>query len=381
MRTSTAVAAVAALVVLAVPSSAGSVLPAQTTATTFQGGPAHTGSSPETFSPPLQVRWSRQTPGKVSYPVVAEGRVFVVSEEGSGLRRLRAFDLGTGRLLWLRTLSLGEAPKLAYGAGRLFAVTSNCTVVAMDPRTGGTRWVAKDFAVEYQCVAPLVVRHGRVFLISGAGDGALSVRDATTGAFLWRRRTDSAQFDAPIVTRDRVFASGLIDVRAFALDGTRLWAVECCGFEHGGGTGAYYRGRLYVRYGAGVIDPETGELVGQLASEAAFAFDGDLAFCVGQGDLQAVDLTTGQVVWTHSSTADIEVPPLVVNDVVYVGDRDGQLSAVRIEDGQPVWTAQATDGFRASEVSSQHVGFAAAGGALVAPHGSSMTVYEPTSGS
>lgn len=377
MRNSTAWAALAALAVLILPSSAGSVLPAETAATTFQAGPAHTGASPDAFSPPLQVRWSRQTPGKVSYPVVAEGRAFVISEEGPGLRRLRAYSLNTGRLLWLRTLSLGEAPKLTYGAGRLFAVTSNCTVVAMDPRTGGTRWVAKDFAIEYQCVAPPVVRRGMVFLISGAAGGALTVRDARTGVFLWRRRTDSAQFDAPIVTKNRVFASGLIDVRAFSHDGTRLWAVECCGFEHGGGTGAYYRGRLYVRYGAGILDPETGEVVGQLASETAFAFDGNLAFCVSQGDLQAVSLTTGQIRWTYTSTTAIEAPPLVVNDVVYVGDRDGKLSAVRTQDGQPVWTDQASDGFRASEVSSQHVGFAAAGGVLVTPHASSITVYEP----
>jgi len=238
--------------------------------------------------------------------------------------------------------------------------------------------VAKDFAIEYECVAPLVVRNGRIFLISGAGGGALSVRDARTGGFLWRRRTDSAQFEAPIVTKDRVFASGLIDVRAFSLDGTRLWAVQCCGFEPGGGTGAYYHGRLYVRYGAGVLDPDTGEQVGQLASETAFAFDGDLALRVSQGDLQAVSLTTGQVTWTYSSTADIEIPPLVVNNLVYVGDRDGHLSAVRTDDGQPVWTDQVAPGFSASEPTSQHVGLAAAGDTLIAPHGSSITVYEPT---
>ena len=354
-----------------------SAAPTPTTASTFQGNPSHTGASADSLAPPLQVRWSATLRGRVYYPVVADGRVFVIRRESPGLRRLYAYDLETGHRLWFRTLSLGDSPKLAYGAGRLFATTSNCTVVAMDPATGGTLWVAKDFAIEYQCDAPPVVRNGIVFVISGHSKGALTARAAATGAFQWRRRTDTAQHDAPIVTKDRVFASGLVDVRAFTHDGTRLWAVECCGFEHGGGTGAFHRGLLYVRYGAGVLDADTGAMVGQLASDEAFAFGGDLAFRVSQGDLQAVDLATGQVVWTYSATTAIDIPPLVANGVVYVGTRDGQLAALGTQDGQPVWSTQALGAFRGTEVSSEHMGFAAAEGVLVTPYRGGFTVYEP----
>lgn len=363
--------------VLASTTPASPSLPVGPPAPTFQGNTAHTGASTERFAPPLRMRWARTLPGKVFFPVIAQGRVFVVSNERA-LMRLDAFDLNTGRRLWFRTLSGGGLSTVGYGSGRLFAVTQNCTVLSLDPATGGTRWVAKDFAIEYNCTAPPVVRNGVVFVISGAARGALTARNATTGRFLWRRASGTAQFDPPTVTADRVYSIGLIDVRAFTFDGTRLWAAACCGYPPGGGTAAFYRGRLYVRYGAGVLDATSGTLVGQLASDTALAFAGNRALRITSGDLQAVNLDTGDTEWTYSATADIEVPPLVVGGFAYIGSRSGELTAVRIEDGQAIWTTQAPAAISGSEVTHEHVGFAAANGILAVPVEQQLVVYEPT---
>ena len=78
MRTRTrALTALAAVAVLVAPGYAMSAAPTPTTASTFQGNPSHTGASADSLAPPLQVRWSATLRGRVYYPVVADGRVFV----------------------------------------------------------------------------------------------------------------------------------------------------------------------------------------------------------------------------------------------------------------------------------------------------------------
>jgi outer membrane protein assembly factor BamB len=367
----------AGLVVALAPSSASLSSTTAPAAPTFQGNPAHSGISPALVHPPLRSRWTKSLPGKAMFPVVADGRVFVVTND-VGIMRLHAFEVATGQPLWFRTFSAGDQGQIGYGSGRLFAVTENCTVLSLDPASGGTRWVAKEFADEYSCTAPPVVRKGTVFVVAAAATGVVTARNALSGRFLWRRTTGvSAQYDAAVATPDAVYVSGLVDVRAFRYDGTRLWAVRCCGQPPPGGMAAYYRGRLYVRHGAGVLSADTGEQVGELASEAAFAFAGDAGLRLAGGDLEAVDLATGTVRWTYSSPANIVIAPLVVNGYAYVGAKDGQLTALRTSDGHPVWTTQAPARITGSELIFEHVGFAASHGVLVVPAGRKIVVYEP----
>src|SRR5262249_34856792 len=80
---------------------------------------------------------------------------------------------------------------------------------------------------------------------------------------------------------------------------------------------------------------ETGD---HIESSAAIA-DGVVYVGVGNGDLIAVELTTGKLRWKYSADTFFgESSPAVGPDAVYIGDLDGMLHAVSIRDGKRLWT-------------------------------------------
>src|SRR3954471_9400083 len=75
-------------------------------AVTIEADAAHTGNAAGAgLRPPLRRAWSRSLPGRVSYPVVADGRVFVIRQRpwpnGS---EVVALSTRTGRVLWRHDL-------------------------------------------------------------------------------------------------------------------------------------------------------------------------------------------------------------------------------------------------------------------------------------
>src|SRR5438094_784655 len=70
---------------------------------------AHSGSVVgSTLTPPLVLKWTRSFPGYVSYPLIAEGRVFVTAGKSKGFQPygtyLYALDPSTGRTMWRRSI-------------------------------------------------------------------------------------------------------------------------------------------------------------------------------------------------------------------------------------------------------------------------------------
>ena len=87
----------------------------------------------------LEQLWTRRMGGKVSYPVIADGMVFVsVRHRGSYGTDLYALDQTTGNVAWGPvdlggTYSVGH---LTYDGGRLFALNFDAVLRAFDPLTG-----------------------------------------------------------------------------------------------------------------------------------------------------------------------------------------------------------------------------------------------------
>src|SRR5688572_18275381 len=94
-------------------------------AVAYQIDPAHTGSQSDTVTPPLAQRWSRDLGGSTSYPLIAEGKVFVtVANPTTYGTKLYALDGSTGATLW-GPIELGgiyNFSGIAYEAGRIFAL-------------------------------------------------------------------------------------------------------------------------------------------------------------------------------------------------------------------------------------------------------------------
>src|ERR1044072_6169481 len=100
---------------------------------------AHTGSSSEPIVPPLIRRWSRDLGGQISYPIIADGKVFVTVTNqtptggfvGSSLYALNATS---GVTSWGPFNLGGTHPwsGLAYENGRIFALNYDGLLRAFD---------------------------------------------------------------------------------------------------------------------------------------------------------------------------------------------------------------------------------------------------------
>ncbi|HMP56014.1 MAG TPA: PQQ-dependent dehydrogenase, methanol/ethanol family [Novosphingobium sp.] len=135
-----------------------------------------------------------------STPLMAEGKVFITT----GHSLIRALDAETGTELWqydggtreraTSSLGLGWGNKgIAYDAGRVFLVTTDGFVVALDAKTGKEAWKLRDNpdAAPRQYNGPPRAFGGKVIVGFGGADmsparGFVTAYDAATGKRAWR---------------------------------------------------------------------------------------------------------------------------------------------------------------------------------------------------
>ena len=139
----------------------------------------------------------------VSGPVAAGGKLFVTS----GHSRVRAFDAASGKLLWeydAKTREIATSPLhmswgnkgLAWEDGRVFILTTDGRVIALDDATGKPLWQQRDFGLDEPRNAngPPRVFGGKVIVGHGGADitplrGYVTAYDAKTGKLMWRFHT------------------------------------------------------------------------------------------------------------------------------------------------------------------------------------------------
>jgi quinohemoprotein ethanol dehydrogenase len=136
----------------------------------------------------------------VSAPVAAAGKLFITT----GHSHIRAFDAATGKLLWEfdgKTREIAQSSLhmswgnkgLAYWNGRIFIITTDGRVIALDANTGKPLWEQRDFGLDELRNANGAPRvfGGRVIVGHGGADisplrGYVTAYDAMTGKQLWR---------------------------------------------------------------------------------------------------------------------------------------------------------------------------------------------------
>ena len=135
-----------------------------------------------------------------STPLMAEGKVFLTS----GHSHIRALDAETGKQLWefdggtreraTSSLQMSWGNKgIAYDGGRVFLVTTDGYVIALDAKTGKQVWRTYDYpdqSPRNSNGAPRVFG-GKVIVGFGGADisparGFVTAYDAQTGKMAWR---------------------------------------------------------------------------------------------------------------------------------------------------------------------------------------------------
>src|SRR5205807_1867734 len=105
----------------------------------LRAGPSIQPADPLTLRWPQ--RWSVDLRASVSYPLIAGGKVFVITAStlagNAGISRVVALDQGSGSVVWQQVLPYANYgfTGIAYDAGRVFAVTFTGDMTAYDAQT------------------------------------------------------------------------------------------------------------------------------------------------------------------------------------------------------------------------------------------------------
>ncbi len=218
---------------------------------------------------------------------------------------------------------------------RVFTVDTKGRLAAMDATNGRKLWTARMKATEQIDDGPFWQRGARVQISGGPGygenmvmvgtnEGRVLAYSAEDGAERWRAQVSSEVLSAPQKS-NQVVVVRTIDGKIFGLDGRRgrrLWIYDRSV------PSLTLRGTSTP-----VIDKDSGIVIA--------GFDG--------GRLAAVELNTGRLLWEARVAAargsselekmvDIDGAPIIIDDVIYVASFQGNLAAVQLQTGRLIWS-------------------------------------------
>ena len=245
---------------------------------------------------PMSPLWATPVSDFVEGTLATDGRrLFALTRDGV----VHALDPETGQVLWRSEQRSGT---LAAGAAGLFVRLVDGTVKRLAGARGTVRWEAASGIVGD---LPPVLDGDRV-LVAGRGMAAL---DAATGRVLWAAPTDPAVTALPVVVGARLFAGeedGTLRCRDRAT-GLSLWTLR---------TGS-------TLLAPALPDPERRRLY------------------LGTTDrrILEVELEKGRPGWAWKVGADVEAPGLIHGDRVLFACFDAVLYAIDRGNGHLVWRA------------------------------------------
>lgn len=372
--------------------------PAGSQAVAYQINPAHTGSSSDTIAPPLVQRWSRDLGGPISYPLIAESKVFVTvgnqTPTGGYLgSSVYALDAATGATLWgpIDLLSTRGWSNLAYDSGRIFALNYDGIMRAFDAASGALLWQTQLTLGPNQVWAfssPPTALGGFVYTAGARIGGAVYAVSQQDGSIKWTALVENGDVSSPAVSADGVYVSYKCN-QAYDFSpatGNLIWhhATPCAG--GGGSTTVLYDNRLYSRddqLGNVVLNANTGEYINGFGADLPPAFSGSTGyFYQNISTLQARDALSSAVKWSFKGDGTLSSAPIVVNGYVYVASHSGKLYVLDANTGANVWTENLGSPFPYAgfDVGRPLPGLGAGAGIVVVPAGTLLFAYESAMG-
>lgn len=360
--------------------------PASKDAVSFQIDAAHTGAiNFNSVSLPAASAWSVNVGGQPSYAIIAGGKVFVTVTTSGSNSELIALDGATGATLW-GPIALAGGSNATYDNGALFVLSSvfggSGLMQAFDPATGNALW-STALTGQYEFNAPPVAAQG-IVATQGAGSGStIYALNESNGAMAWTRGTDAGGFGTVAMSVDGLYESQPCQTYDFALaTGLPVW-FQNTGCDGGGGAtpvvangavyspiGSVYDGTLYAA--------ETGTVLGTFAADVAPAVTATTAYMLQSKTLRSIAVSNNQVNWSFAGDGALVTSPIVVNNYVFVGSSNGNLYAVDATTGAQLWTQKfsaAIPGSPAYAAFLPYTGLAAGDGLLVVPNGTSVTAF------
>ena len=391
-----ALAAAALLVVL-------SVAPvARGAAIAYQADSAHSGFVANGPNPPLGRKWVRRDLGvRVSYPVIAEGKVFVTAYAGQGSSPyassaptgptfLHALDRNTGATVWTRQVATGGLP--AYGEGRVYVLGQEA-LDAVSAATGERLWRTEMRGAADGAGGGAAPLADGAFVYASDGNSAYAV-SADTGLVVQSRSGGGSSFT---VVGDRVYLtrSGCNTIALYTRGlAQQVWSRSGPCSSSSAVPAAYHslnttppNERLWARDSKGqtglVVDALTSLGTEQFTSAGGLALAGELAFLRQAGAVQARNQASGVVAWTAAPATQLRGSALAVRDAVWVTTGAGDLVALRRGDGGELFRTtllpghEITSSDHDTDTSFAHAGMAADEAGLLVPFVNRLVALAP----
>jgi len=302
-------------------------------------------------------------------PTVANGEVYFASNDSETHDySVYAVNATTGVLAWKHQIGdfLGDSPIVANGLAYVGTIYTPYAVLALNASTGDVVWQA---AAPAPVQAPLAISNGRLYAVSL--DGTLQALDAATGAVLWSKYTgpnSPAGDAAPAIANNKVyFAAG--DSNLYALDaatGAVIWRAPLGDIENptvasnrvyvgtptqsvyalNGDTGAVIwtapvkpfgcceaaaGGVVYVPsydYNVYALNASTGAVLWKYATDNFVYFAtvaNGVVYAATYDAVYALDANTGTLLWSDMPAFGVGAPLTVVNGWLYVTSVDSVL--------------------------------------------------------
>lgn len=374
------------------------VAPARGDAVAYQADSAHSGYVAAGPNPPLGRKWIRRDLGlQVSYPVIAEGKVFVTayapsantsnygSSRPDGPTYLHALDRDTGGTVWVRQVAAHGLP--AYGDGRVY-VSGADSVDAVSAATGERVWRA-----DLRGGAGVAPVADGAFVYASDMDGAHAL-SADTGIRVQSRA--GLRGAAFTVVEERVFLaqSGCATIAAFTRGlAQQIWSRSGPCSSGASVPAAFHtlgttppNERLWARQSDGldglVVDALTSLGSEEFVSEGGIALAGEHAFLRLPSAIQARSQSSGVIAWSAAPATQLRGSALAVRDAVWTTTGQGELVALRRSDGgelfrTPLITHQLAPASHESTFAAPHSGMAADERGLLVPYVNRLVALGP----
>jgi outer membrane protein assembly factor BamB len=352
----------------------------------YQINAAHSGRQPkDSLRPPLRQRWFHAFDGAISYPIIADGRIIVVSQtRGNVDPTIYAFDAKSGSPLWQAGpyggYIKGQEVNLAYDRGAVFAATEDGELIALDAATGKERW-SEHLDGFYGFTSMPVAAGGAVFV---TGPNSLFAIDENTGLPVYESKNSMG--GTPTLGSGRIFLSaGCHETQGLdAKTGTEIWHFKTDCFGGGGITDTFFEGRVFVEDDFDpffVLDAATGGKVSEAPTSFYNpCFDQGLAFFTDVAKLTAVDLASSAARWTYTAPSGFFFfgPSIVVAGMVAALDESGGLALLDGASGNVLWSGHVNDPDPVwnNPSPAPQRGLGAGEGVIVIPYQTGLYVYE-----
>ena len=291
---------------------------------------------PPRISGPVSLRWSYLTGGYASSPAVADGTVYLGSDD----RKVYALNAVTGRLRWSFATGNGIYAGPAVSGGVVYVGSDDGRLYALNAATGQLRW---SYASHYAVESTPVVAGGTVYF--GSFDHKVFALDAATGRLRWSYSAQDAVTSSPVVAGGIVYF-GSFDHKVYALDaatGLLRWSFTTGSYIFSSPAvsgGIVYVGSEDAKVYA--LDAATGRLRWSYATGGDIfsspAVSGGIVYIGSDDDkVYALDAATGHLRWLHATGDWVNSSPVVAGGLVYVGSNDSRVYALDAANGHVRW--------------------------------------------